>query len=203
MGDIFGFFKQFFDGRKPDENRIPFLHEPIDLKSFPIDEAEVWLSNGGFGAFSDLISSSYQDYYINDKRQNSSELVSFLDSSHSNGWFLKCRQLKFEDIDFKYLAYVLSMKLKNHSYVIQIAELKSIAKSKGVELTTHYYLKPSIKNRFNIGQDQANQLFGNISIEYRTINGTPESFKFLAKSYMDSKFSPPLDFSDLNQILFD
>lgn len=195
MGDIFTFLKGFFDGKKPDQNSIPFLHEPIDLDSFPIKEVEEWKTSGGYQSFADLINTSYRDFYITDKTQSKS--ITILESSYSNGWFLHCENLIFLDEHYKYFAYELSQIIKKLGYTIQVAELKSIAKSEGVELTNHFYLKPSLKVRFEKQAEKANQLFGNISIEYKTHNGVPNSFKFQVNAYSDSKYQEPKNFSDL------
>jgi len=202
MGDLSNFFKSFFDSRSPRKSSVPFLHEAIDLKSFPIEEVEKWKSDGGFIEFSNLINKAYRDNYFNNEKQTSEQAVTILDSSHSNGWFLKCPKLTHLDFEYKYFVYVLSSKLKDHGYVIQLAESKSTATDSGVEMMTHYYLKPSLRNRILTNQKIVNQLFGNITIEYKAVNGSPISFKFLAKSYNDSNYLAPKDFSDLNDILF-
>ena len=202
MGDLSNFLRSFFDSKKPVKSNVPFLHETIDLKSFPTEESERWKSEGGFNEFSELMNKAYRDYYFSGDKQTGSQSVTILDTSHSNGWFLKCYKLTFLDIGYKYFANALSIKLKDHGYIIQLAESKSTSTAEGIEMTTHYYLKPSLRNRLSSNQKLANQLFGNISIEYKAINGEPNSFKFLAKSYNDSSYMAPLEFSDLNSILF-
>lgn len=202
MGDLSNFFKSFFDSRRPRKSNIPFLHETIDLNSFPSAEVERWKSEGGFDAFAELLNSAYRSYYIIGKDQINSQAVTILDTSHSNGWFLQCNKLTYLDSEYKYFANSLSVTLKGLGYIIQLAESKSLAAKEGIEMITHYYLKPSFRNRMSSSQRMTSQLFGNISIEYIAINGIPKSFKFLAKSYNDSSYMAPLDFSDLNNILF-
>lgn len=202
MSKIGDFFKGFLDNGKNQKNNVPFLHEPIDLKSFSKQDIDNWKTDGGFLKFAELISTSFRNVLILGQQRTTAKMVSILDSSHSNGWFLHCEQLDFLNSHYKFLAYELSHKLKSSGYVIQLAEAKSTSKSAGVEMTTHYYLKPSIKNRFVGSGELANQLYGNITIEYKALNGSPVSFKFLAKAYQDSKFLPPKDFSELNSILF-
>lgn len=202
MSSLFDFLKGFLGGGKNNSNSIPFLHEAIDLKSFPTDQVESWISKGGYQEFADLIMEAYRNVLILGKQNSNSKTTTLLDSSHSNGWFLHCDQLDYFDSHYKFLAYELSQRLKDHGYTVQLAEMKSMEKSGGIEMITHYYLKPSLRNRFVQDGNLANQLFGNISIEYKVINDSPKSFKFLAKAYKDSKFLPPNDFSDLNELLF-
>ena len=64
MSKFFDLFKGLFDGGKNRQNKVPFLHESIDLKSFPVEEVEIWKSEGGYVLFSDLLNSTYRNILI-------------------------------------------------------------------------------------------------------------------------------------------
>ncbi|MEM9548158.1 MAG: hypothetical protein AAGA77_19410 [Bacteroidota bacterium] len=202
MSNLFDFFKNLFGRDDSGSSRIPFLHETIDVNSFSINEIEKWKALGTENKFANLVNAAYRNYYISGKTKTNLSEVTLLVSSHTNGWYLHCNMLVFKDVDYKYLAYSLSMKLKNEGYVIQLAEMKSTTKSEGIENITHYYLKPSLKFQILKEEGKVNQLYGNISMEYKTLNGVPISFKFLAKAYSDSNYKPPMDQTELQHILF-
>jgi len=201
MSRFLDFFKQFFDGQKPEGHLIPFLHEPIDIEFFPKHEVAKWKKEGHYDTFAELILNTYRDLYIVGEK-GTPDAITVLGAPYSNGWLIHCEKLDFRDQDYKFLAFTLSDLLKTAGYVIQLAELKSTAKAAGVEMITHYYLKPSLRFRVKSGNEKVNQLFGNITIEYKTLNGKAHEFKFLAKSYADSKYLPPQDFSEINTLLF-
>ncbi|MDF1694454.1 MAG: hypothetical protein P1U56_01390 [Saprospiraceae bacterium] len=202
MADVFDFLKNFFNNKQPDRKGIPFLHQAIDFKDVPEKDIIQWGESEQFDSFSKLITKAFRDYYIKGRAQTANQVVIVLDKPHSYGWFIYSNKLQYPDEDYKLLVFVLNMKLGKLGYVTQIAEMKSTAVSKGIETITHMYLKPSLRHRLNNENGLINQLYGNITIEYKAVNGTPLSIKFLAKPYNDSKYHPPMNFDDLNKVLF-
>ena len=203
MKGIRNFLNRFFDSQKPRTHTVPFLHESIDLKSLDSETTRKWKSEGGYESFAELVLSEYRQRLILGKSNSDSKEINILDKEHSNGWHFKCSTLDYKDKDYKMFAYFLAMKLKELGYVINVAEQKSTSKTNGVEMITHYYLKPSLRFRMINEGGKVNQLHGNISIQYKVINGNPESFMFLAKSYSDSNYQSPLEFNNLIYFLFD
>ena len=203
MKGIRKFLNRFFDSQKPGTHTVPFLHESIDLKSLDSEATGKWKSEGGYESFSALILSKYRQRLILGEGNTSTQEINILEKEHSNGWHFKCSMLDYGNEDYKLFAYHLAIMLKKLGYVINIAEQKSTSRINGVEMITHYYLKPSLRLRIGNKTDKINQLHGNISIQYKTINGNPESFMFLAKSYSDSNFLAPFDFNSLLYFLFD
>ena len=202
MSNIFDFLGKFFNNNTPKKESKPFLHESIDLKSISHEEILKWTRVGRYEEFKELVQKAFRDYYIKGENQSNLDAVTVLSKSHHFGWYLHANTLQFVDSDYKYLAFYMNYVLKNHGYTTQVAEVKSISTSSGVEAFTHIYLKPSLKNYMVKQGELINQLYGNVTIEYKTINGEPLSFKFLVKPYSDSKYQDPLDFDDLNPILF-
>ena len=201
--NIFDFLKNLFQHKSKDQNKVPFLHESIDLKSFPVEEVDLWIAKGGFTSISSYIQDAFRNYAITGKSVYDNQLVTILQDAFTYGWLLDCNRLTFESQSYNFLAFALSDILKKNKYTIQLAEQKSIARDEGVEMIVHYYLKPSLRVRIQNDNSQVPQLYGNISIEFKAINGVPYSFKFLTKAYSDSKYTPPLAFSELHSTLFD
>ena len=192
---MLNFFKNFFKDQSVKKADIPFLHEAIDVKSYPLIELLEWQNSGKWDEVTSMIQKAYSDRLITGKSQSGN--VSILNSSHANGWLIHCANATLSDIDYKHLAYLLYSKVKMKGYTLNLSEVKSQERSPNIETITKYYLKPSLRNRFINDDNLAGQLYGNITISYKVINGKPFEFKFEAHAYRDSKYTEPLDFSDL------
>ena len=79
------------------------------------------------------------------------------------------------------------------------ADTTTRERSGTVHETERYYLKP--QRIYNNGP-KAQQFFGNILIEFTSIDGRPAHVKLMANVYSDANFEPPLPFSDLVHVLF-
>jgi len=150
---MLNFFKNFFKEQSVKKADIPFLHEAIDVKSYPLIELLEWQNSGKWDEVTSMIQKAYSDRLITGKSQSGN--VSILNSSHANGWLIHCANATLSDIDYKHLAYLLYSKVKMKGYTLNLSEVKS------------------------------------------QINGKPFEFKFEAHAYRDSKYTEPLDFSDL------
>ena len=192
---MINFFKNFFKNQKVKKAELPFLHEAIDVKNYPLTELLDWQKIGKWDDFIFLIQKAYSNRLITGK--SITNTISILNSSHANGWLIHCNKNPFSDIDYKHLAYLLYSKVKRDGYTLNLSEVKSQERAPNIETITKYYLKPSLRNRFISDDNLAGQLYGNITISYKVINGKPYEFKFEAHAYQDSKYTKPLDFSDL------
>lgn len=192
---MINFFKNFFNNQVVKKADVPFLHEAIDVKKYPLTELLEWQSTDKWDEFILLIQKAYSDRLITGKSVTNT--ISILNSSHANGWLMHCTKNSFSDIDYRHLAYLLYSKVKKKGYTLNLSEVKSQERSPNIETITKYYLKPSLRNRFISEDNLAGQLYGNITISYKVINGNPYEFKFEAHAYQDSKYTEPLDFSDL------
>lgn len=197
MGRLSEFLQNLFNKENNKQAQIPFLHEAIDIKSYPIEAYLEWHKLGRWQEFSESIQNVYRDKLITGKSSNGK--LSTMQSQYSSGFIIHCAKHKYSDTDYKHLAYHLQSKTKKIGYTLNLAEVKSQKKGNKIETITKYYLKPSLKVRFDNQYDKnkANQLYGNITIQYTTIDSNPFEFKLMAKAYQDSKFFPPLDFDGL------
>ena len=189
------FFKNLFNSQSKRKANIPFLHEAIDVKNYPLADLLLWQKEEKWMALTGLISKAFSDRLITGK--SVTESVSIMSSTHANGWMIHCLKHDFTDIDYKHGAYLLYYKVKQLGYTLNLAEVRSQERMPNIETITRYYLKPSLRNRFISEDDVAGQLYGNVTISYKVINGNPFEFKFEAHAYQDSKYSKPLDFSGL------
>lgn len=198
MGRLSEFIKQLFKQEEKARAEIPFLHEAIDIKSYPVSEMLRWQSSGQWDAVVQLVTKAYNNRLITGRP--STNPVALMSTSHSNGWLVKSRSLpQYTDRDYKHLAHYLYLQVAKQNYTLNLSEIRSRKKGTRIETITKYYLKPSLKSRFDHDGDpnKANQLYGNVTIEYKIIDGSPAEFKFMANAYQDHKFRPPYDFSEL------
>lgn len=189
------FFKNLFKSQSARKANIPFLHEAIDVKYYPLADLLLWQKEKKWEALTGMVNRAYSDKLITDR--SITDTISIMSSTHANGWLLHCQKQEFTDLDYKHFAYLLYSKVKGLDYTLNLAEVRSQERTPNIETITKYYLKPSLRNRFISDNDLASQLYGNITISYKCINGKPFEFKFEAHAYQDSKYTVPLDFDNL------
>ncbi len=192
---MINFFKNFFKNQSEKKADLPFLHEAIDVKNYPLQDLLYWQKSGMWDELIMIVQRAHSDRLITGK--SITKTISIMNSSHANGWLLHCNRNNFSDTDYKHFAYLLYRKVKSLGYTLNLGEVRSQERSPNIETITKYYLKPSLRNRFMTDDNLAGQLYGNITISYKVINGDPFEFKFEAHAYQDSKYTSPLDFSDL------
>jgi len=201
MSKFLQFLDQLFSQNKKQIAEIPFIHEVIDVSAAGDTDLTEWLSTDKWSYINDLVISAYNNYLITG--QSSYKEITILKSGHMNGWSINCSRLDLQDSDYKLVAHLLYSRIDALNYVLNLAETKSQRRSKNIETITKYYLKPSLKGRFANDNDLVNQMYGNVTIEYASVNGTPDRLKFFATSYIDHKYSKALDFDDLLAIVMD
>lgn len=193
------FFKNLFKSQSVRKASIPFLHEAIDVKKYPLADMLLWQKKEKWVVLIELINMAFSDKIITGK--SLTESISIMSSTHANGWLVHCGRHEFNDVDYKHFAYLLYSKVKRLGYTLNLAEVRSQERTPNIETITKYYLKPSLRNRFISDSDVASQLYGNITISYKCINGIPSEFKFEAIAYQDSKYTEPLDFDILQALI--
>lgn len=192
---MINFLKNLFSNQPKRKANLPFLHEAIDVKNYPLSDLLLWQKEGKWDEFVQMIQKAHADRLITGKSMTGS--TSIMTSTHANGWMIHCVSHSFSDLDYKHFAYLLYSKVKRVGYTLNLGEVRSQERSPNIETITKYYLKPSFRNRFITEDNLAGQLYGNITIAYKTINGKPYEFKFEAHAYQDSKYTQPLEFSEL------
>ena len=198
MTSLSDIFSRFFQSQIKTVPTVPFLHEAIDVKNYPLTDMLEWHRDGGWDIIKSILSKAFADRINTGRLINDN--VSIMESSHSNGWLIHCSRFEeVEDKGYNHLAHYLHTIVKSQGYILNLAEIKSRQHGSNLETVVKYYLKPSLRNRFIHDAESAiaNQLYGNVTIEYKLIDGIPFEFKFLANAYQDRKFLPPDDFGRL------
>jgi len=178
-----------------------FIHEAIDLKSYPMEDFLRWHGDLAHQAFAKVIRTAYNDYLITGTSTHPT--VDILISTSSNGWIFRCNQENRNNQEYRHFMYLLYQRLKEEKYIMNLSDMKSQQKAESIEATYRYYLKPSIRNRFAVSAEgkKTDQIFGNITMEFITRDGLPHLLKFLANSYSDQNYVDARPFSDLMDII--
>ena len=174
------------------------IHEALDYKALLAAKAyKEWLGTGTYEMISDLILTRYSEYKF---RGIQSSNIQFSEKGGSSAFIFKNEQFGYNDL--KNFQLVLLSRLKDLSYIVNLAEQKSNNQQKEMNFPNLvYYLKPSV--RLSFGRKQAVQLFGNIHMEC-VYNHEGSSFlRFIAHTYNDRNYEPARDFSELITLLFE
>jgi len=176
----------------------PFLHESVDLKKYPMVDFLSWHSEGRANDILDDVAEAYRNYLI--REQNDATAVDIMLGPSSNGWILHCKDYDFTAVEYKHLLYLLQQRLTEYGYIVNMADIRSRERSTYIETIYRHYLKPSLRHMTTKGA-QANQLYGNVTMELVSRDGNPYIVKLLANSYTDQNYQAAGDFSELMQIL--
>lgn len=177
-----------------------FLHEAVDLKSYPMSDFLAWHSEKGHLDFTSEIRTAYNDYLITESSTHPK--VDILVSPSSNGWIIRCQKLQAAPSSYKHFMFLLQQRLKKAKYIVNLSDIKSQQRGNSIETVYRYYLKPSIRQLMPSSKSKrASQIFGNITIELISRDGEPYLLKFLANNYTDQHYHEAEEFSDLMDIV--
>jgi hypothetical protein len=174
------------------------IHEALDYKALLAGtDYKEWLGTGTYEMISDLILTRFTEYKL---KGSQSTNIQFSVKGGSSAFVFKNDLFSYHDL--KNFQLVLLSRLKNLSYIVNLAEQKSNPQQKEITFPNLvYYLKPSV--RLSFGRKQAVQLFGNIHIECVYNPEGPSFLRFIAHTYNDRNYEAARDFSDLMTLLFE
>jgi hypothetical protein len=138
----------------------------------------------------------WQSYFWSKKGIDKNPQVSIFESSRSNGFAISYQE-NFNKYHFHYLFDYLADKVKKLDYKLVTSKLTMEERGDNVETRELHFLKP--KNDFVSPRDQK---YGNVQIEYISINNEPTNIKLIANTYSDRGFREPMNFEVLAQHLF-
>lgn len=138
----------------------------------------------------------WQSYFWSKKGVDKDPQVHVFESSRSNGFAISY-QPNFNKNHFHYLFDYLADQVKKLDYKLVMSKLTMQEKGENIETREMHYLKP--KNDFSSPRDQK---FGNVQIEYMSVNDEPTRIKLIANTYSDRAYNEPKDFEQLAKHLF-
>lgn len=174
-----------------------FIHEALDYKSLSeSQDFRNWLESGTFEIIADRMYRVFAEWTPG---QSIFEDLQFSVNGNSSGFVFKPKDFSYEDL--KFFQLVLVHKLRDLSYIVNLAEKKTMPQHKNQNYPSLvYYLKPSV--RLSFGKEKAVQLYGNIHMECLQDEGAGPKLRFICHSYNDSYYESALPFKNLIESLF-
>lgn len=184
MGKLAERLAQLFSAKKKIDPRS-IIHEQFDWKAIEVNPEKIV----------DINKAVYQEF-INwlPIRENRNPALIMFDNDKSRGFAIRSKLLAEMGYDiFSLIKFQIEF-LYSVGYIANISEVSTKQTNVGIETRYHIYLKPSLKLRMG---PVADQLFGNISIEYKLEDDVPNYFKFMAHTYQDQNFKAPLPMHEM------
>ncbi|MEQ9405717.1 MAG: hypothetical protein RIM99_19155 [Cyclobacteriaceae bacterium] len=138
----------------------------------------------------------WQSYFWSKKGIDKNPQVLLLETSQSNGFAISYES-RLNKYHFHYLFDYLADQVKKLDYRLVTSKMTVLEKGEDVETTELHYLKP--KNDFTTPRDQK---YGNVQIEYTSINNQPTLIKLIANTYSDRGYKAPDSFEQLARHIF-
>ena len=201
MGKLWNLLRGRVKAAEKQRATVPFLHESVDLKQYPVADFLSWHSGPVHTEMIQLLKEGYRDFLI--RSTNDQTPADFLQSPSSNGWVLQCQQLSYTAQDYKHLMYLIQERLKGKRYIMNVADVRSRQKANWIEQVYRHYLKPSARLQMsdNAAGQKAKQLYGNITIELIARDDKPYVLKLLAHNYADQHYAEADHFSELMELI--
>ena len=138
----------------------------------------------------------WQSYFWSRKGVDKNPQVLILESSRSNGFAISYEP-QFNKNHFHYLFDYLADQVKKLDYRLVISKLTMEERGDHVETREMHYLKP--KNDFTVPRDQK---YGNVQIEYLSVDDEPTRIKLIANTYSDRAYKDAESFEELAEHIF-
>ncbi|WP_147383247.1 hypothetical protein [Pontibacter oryzae] len=97
--------------------------------------------------------------------------------------------------NFGFLFDLLKDRVQNLGYTLHSCDKLEVRHERYTEQIEKHLLTPPASDL--PGSSLCNQMYGNVLLDYVLINKQPGFIKFIANTYQDSYFSPPLTFDEL------
>ncbi len=199
MDKIWKYLKTKFQTAERSSAGIPFVHELVDFDHFPTSDYLEWKNGSNHQLMKQRLQQAYFNFTTTGEPMDAA--FEFYQTPMSEGFIIFQRKnYRLHQWDYKFFQFYISDILKENNYILNLADERSHAKAKWIEKITRYYHKPSSRLRT---APQAEQLFGNVSIEFIMRDDHPYMLRLIANSYQDQNFAPPQPFSDLIQLIID
>ena len=178
-----------------DEQAIPLVSELYKRKQDQEDDFSRWKITGRQKEMMDSIFNQ-----LLEKRSGVSEAqdVFFFLSPVSNGFYFTCEN-KINQTESFHVFDALQENILKLSYKSYVSDVKHFHYKDYIKRQYRHYCKPIQSMSEN---NQIDQQYGNIEIEFITINDTPNYIKLMVNQYHDSAYEKAKNFDELLPLLF-
>jgi hypothetical protein len=181
-------------------SNIPMIQEEIKRSESFKNAYFKWLNEGKYRW---LLQKIYQGYEAKKRNEPDDLQIHLLKSTGANG-FAVSFSLLMEEKDLQFLMDYLKERVLELGYKSYTSDRRIFDRKEYVETIEKHYLKP-ITEKVNPemahyhpnNKEIYNQKYGNIIIEYITIDDKPSFLRFMQNYYADFLYTPALPFDDL------
>jgi hypothetical protein len=195
---------QIFGSHKVNSS-VPLIEEEIKRTESYRNAYFRWVNEGHYRWLTQKIQESYG---LKKKNEPSDLQVHILSSSGARGFAVTYSPLMNEK-DLQFLFDYLKDKMLNLGYRLYTSDRRIFDQSSYVESIEKHYLKPPAPKTFPVENNHPsnkamfNQVYGNVLIEYISIDEKPNFLRFMTHYYSDFLYTPVLSFDDLLYLLLD
>ncbi len=184
---------------------LPLIEEEIKRNEAYKSAYFRWVNEGKYRWLTQKI---YQGYELKKKNETADLQIHILKSSGANG-FAVTYSLLMDEKEMQYLFDLLRDKVLNMGYKLYNSNRRIFDRAQYVETIEKHYLKPPTPKIEPQNENQADtrqlfdQRYGNILIEYISIDEKPSFLRLMTHYYSDFIYSPVLSFDKLMDELLD
>jgi len=184
---------------------LPLVEEEIKRHESYRQGYFKWVNEGKYRWLTQKI---YQNYTLKKKNEAADLQVHLLKSSGASG-FAVTYSLLMDEKELQYLFDYLRDRVLNLNYKLYTSDRRIFDRKEYVETIEKHYLKPPIAkiaaqgDEHPANKETIDQRYGNILIEYISINEKPSFLRFMTHYYSDFLYSPAQPFDDLVDYLLD
>jgi hypothetical protein len=188
------------------DSHIPIISEEIKRGDSFKNAYFKWLNEGNYRW---LLQKIHQGYELKTKNESADLQIHLLKSSGANG-FAVSYSLLMDDKDLQFLLDYLKDRILLLDYKVYTSDRRIFDRKEYVETIEKHYLKP-ITNKIipeNAHYHPDNkaifdQMYGNIIIEYISIDDKPSFLRLMRHYYSDFLYMPARPFEELVNYLLD
>lgn len=192
---MLNFIKKLLE--KQETHKVPFIQAELKRTEKEIYDFEEWKDGQGFTDFNQIIS---EQFALSKEQKNIRSICTFMRRSTANGFVLYPSTVDLSAEEFRFYMDYLHQKVLGLGYRKYLSDYKQYVRKDHVQRIERHYVKPKLTRDPNA--TQANQRYGNITIELEFKDEEVKYLKLLASVYQDRLYSEPLPFEGLLEKVF-
>lgn len=181
--------------QKQETHKVPFIQEELKRDEKEQLAYEEWMEIKGYFPFNALL----KEQYAKSQEQGSNvAMCTFMSRGTASGFVIYPNEY-LDDSEFAHYFDYLHKKVLTLGYRKYLSDYKQFIKQDHIKRIERHYVKPKLTR--DPKATQANQRFGNITIELEYKDEKIKYLKLLASVYNDRLYSKALPFGELIEVL--
>lgn len=194
-------FSRLFSQLYPNKSEEKAIESEVLVRE-PIKQNKVFLKNFEEWIYNEMHLSLLND--LKEKRaqrkQQNPQGVNYFEVQNStySGFYFYGEE-RWNSSDYSYLVHYFLEQLKKLDYFVANSVREVIEEPEELKTTEQFFLKPALKFR---KETPYNQLYGNLEIEHKIIDGETKMVKLMSSVYNDQHYNSAMNFDALLNKLF-